>query len=449
MLTRRAFLRGYWPSPAGSHEVSARGAPGRKSPKLIAVEARSGNAETSTEPIADAHTLVLVFLRGGADTLNMVVPYFEDEYYRRRPTLGIAAPKLAGAEASTADSSIKLDDRFAFHPKMSALTPAFREGRLCVVNAVGSDNDTGSHFDAQDQLERGESLDHRLSGGWLGRYLRAAGAGAGLAGVAIGETIPESMRGAPAITALRSIDQVKLPGRTHDRDAILRGLDALYAHEADALGASGRDTLRLLARVESLQSVPYTPDAGAAYGDDAFSAGLREIARLTKAGVGLRAVCIDLDGWDTHFIQGGASGLQASLIERFAKGMAAFDADTRSVRERVSVVVMTEFGRRLYENGSLGTDHGRGFALFAMGAGVRGGRVLGDWPGLSEFSITQPPGIPMSPGPGGLAVKHDYREVLAEIVRGVSGDRVARETFPGLRATPTLGIMDRERARSG
>lgn len=434
MLTRRAFMKRVALASQNSGAAVTRAASARVT-------------DGASDDSGGGHTLVLVFLRGGADTLNMVVPYFEDEYYRRRPTLGIAAPRNSARPGGTSegDAAIKLDDRFAFHPKMSALMPAFREGRLCVVNAVGSDNDTGSHFDAQDQLERGESLDHRLSGGWIGRYLRAAGAGAGLAGVAIGEVIPESMRGAPAATAIRSIDQVKLPGRAHDRDAILRGLDALYAHEADVLGASGRDTLRLLARVEELRSKPYTADAGAAYGDDAFSHGLREIARLTKAGVGLRAVCIDLGGWDTHFIQGGASGLQASLVEQFAKGMAAFDADTRSVRDRVSVVVMTEFGRRLYENGSLGTDHGRGFALLAMGAGVRGGRVLGDWPGLSEFSITQPPGIPMSPGPGGLAVKHDYRAVLAEIVRGVADERVARETFPGLRATPALRIMQSAR----
>src|ERR1019366_52578 len=123
----------------------------------------------------------------------------------------------------------------------------------------------------------------------------------------------------------------------------------LYRDVPGALGVHGRDTLALLARVEALRDKPYRPEPSAHYGDDAFSAGLREIARVVKAEVGLQAACIDLQGWDTHFIQGTTDGLQAGLITQLAQGVAAFDADMGHYRDRVTVVIMTEFGRRLYE----------------------------------------------------------------------------------------------------
>src|SRR2546426_1490214 len=150
---------------------------------------------------AAGHTLVCVFLRGAADTLNMVVPYGDDQYYKLRPTLSIAAPS---ARTEKEEASVRLDDFYAFHPKLSPLVPAFREGRLGIVQAVGTDNPTGSHFEAQDQMEHGEAYGRTIGGGWLGRYLRARGAAetTPLSAVAIGSTIPESLRGAPTASAM-------------------------------------------------------------------------------------------------------------------------------------------------------------------------------------------------------------------------------------------------------
>lgn len=374
-------------------------------------------------------TLVCVFLRGGADTLNLVVPYGDDDYYRNRPTLAIAHPSK-----KTADAAVRLDDFYAFHPKMAPLLPVYRAGRLGIVQAVGSDNPTGSHFEAQDQIEHGESYGHSIGGGWLGRHLRTRlGESAGpLSGVAIGPTLPESLRGASAASAFHSVEEIHLPHSTGAPDSVSRALAAMYRTKVGVLGRQGRQTLDLLQKVESLRGKPYQPEGGAQYPADDFGSGLREIARLIKGEVGLEVACIDLGGWDTHFFQGTTAGLQAGLIDALSHGLAAFDADLQNHRDHVTTVVMTEFGRRLYENGSAGTDHGRGFALFALGAKINGGKVHGAWPGLKEE--------PTLPGPGGMEVRIDYRSVLSEILARAMGNTHLDQVFPTFQPQP-VGLV--------
>src|SRR5262249_49279358 len=194
------------------------------------------------------------------------------------------------------------------------------------------------------------------------------------------------------------------------------------------VGQSGKSTLDLLRRVELLRGSDYKPEGGATYLDDAFGRGLKEIARLVKASVGLEVACLDLGGWDTHFFQGGATGQQADLIRQLAQGLAAFDADLIGHRERVVTLVMTEFGRRTYENGSLGTDHGRGFALLGLGGKVNGGRVHGRWPGLEEEM--GPDANSLNPvGPSGLKILVDYRSVLAEVLTNFLGHPGTDQVF--------------------
>ena len=184
----------------------------------------------------------------------------------------------------------------------------------------------------------------------------------------------------------------------------------------------------MLNRVEQLRGKTYTPASGAEYPNDDFGNGLRaeKVARIVKANLGLEVACIDLGGWDTHYFQGTTAGAQVGQIDALARGLAAFDADLKGYRDRVTTVVMTEFGRRLYENASSGTDHGRGFALMAMGEQIHGGKVHGAWPGLKEE--------PSLPGPGGMEVKIDYRSVLSEILSGAVGNAKIDEVFPGFEA---------------
>ena len=366
-------------------------------------------------------TLVCVFLRGAADTLNMVIPHGDDEYFKLRPT--IAIPQSAG---------LRLDSFYAFHPNLAPLLPAFNEGRLGVVQAVGTDNPSGSHFEAQDQMEHGEGYGRTVGGGWLGRYLRQRGNLTPLSAVAIGSTIPESLRGAPTASAIESLEevQIKTPGNDAAAVAAVSAvLSALYGAEVGTVGMAGKVTLDLLQRVESLRGATYTPENGATYLDDNFSHGLKEIARLIKARVGLEVACLDLGNWDTHFFQGSTAGLQADLISQLAGGLAAFDKDLGKERDRVTTLVITEFGRRTYENSSLGTDHGRGFACFALGGLVKGGKVHGRWPGLIDESSSETDALnPV--GPSGLKVLIDYRSVLAEVLTKFLRHREANQVFP-------------------
>lgn len=349
-------------------------------------------------------TLVCVFLRGGADTLNMVAPYADPNYYKVRPTIAIPAP------GKKPNSGLKLDDFYAFHPKLAPLLPIFHSGELGIVQGVGTDNPTGSHFDAQDQMEHGCAYGTPVNGGWLGRYLRTRMNEqlTPLSAVAIGEVIPESFRGSPVTTAIRRIEEIHMDLPPADHDAVCSALSKMYSADAGILKEPGSSTIQLLKRVEKFKSKTYNPEKGAVYGDERFAQGLKEIARLIKAEVGLEVACLDLDGWDTHFFQGGAEGIHAALNEQLAKGLAAFYGDLHAYNHRVTTIAITEFGRRIYENGSLGTDHGRGFAFFAMGAGVRGGKIYGRYPGLQDDQYEL--------GPGGMQITSDYRSVLAEIL---------------------------------
>lgn len=394
----------------------------------------------SNQSPAGEHTLVCVFLRGGADTLNLVVPYGDDRYYKLRPTISIPLPD---SNQESKDAAIRLDDFYGFHPKLRPLLPLYKEGRLAVIQSVGSDNTSGSHFEAQDQMEHGESQSKTIGGGWLGRHLRSRNGSemTPLSAVAIGATIPESLRGAPSVSALKSLDELQIKTPSSDPRAVSQALAAMYGAEIGLLSQPGRATLDLLNRVEALRGKTYQPQNNAVYPEDDYGLGLREIARLVKARVGLETACIDLGGWDTHFFQGSTGGLQADQIDLLAQGLAAFDADLGEERQRVTVVVMTEFGRRIYENGSLGTDHGRGFAMIVIGNRINGGKVFGDKPDLNadEESLL---------GPGGLKIEFDYRSALAEILSGVMGNQNLHRIFPGFHPQPIGLIANSVRAAS-
>ena len=353
-------------------------------------------------------TLVVVFLRGGADGLNLVAPLEDDGYYRARPRIAIGRK-----------SAVPLDGFYGMNPLLRALEPAYKNGALAIVHAAGSEDDTRSHFEAQDLMEHGGLT----GGGWLARFLRAQNQAATgpLAAVALGKAIPECLRGSPAATVLQSLDDFSLGDQ---RPRLTQALAKLYAAQTDALAGAGRATLDALQRVEQLRNTPYHPASGADYGRDDFSRSLLQIARLIKARVGLQAASVDLGGWDSHFSQ---SLIMDPLITRLAQGLAAFYQDLGAAMKHTTVVVMTEFGRRVEENSAFGTDHGRGSVMFVMGGGIQGGHVLGKWPGLSREVLE---------GPGDLPVTTNYRNVLASILQryGV-GDKL-NQVFPEFAIAP-------------
>lgn len=357
-------------------------------------------------------TLVVVFLRGGADGLSLVAPLEDDGYHRARPRLRL-----------TKEKAVPLDGFFGLHPLLQDLESAWKEGDLAIVHGAGSEDETRSHFEAQDLMEHGGLA----AGGWLGRFLRAKenGTAGALSCVAIGPTLPECLLGAPSAVAMESLSDFSLgAGSPKLRDS----LERLYGQQTDTFGSAARDTFHALRRIEAMRAMPYQPANGAEYGSDGFGQGLQQVARLIKGNVGLEAASVDLGGWDSHFTQG---TLIEPLLSRLGKGLAAFRRDLGEAMSRTTVVVMTEFGRRVQENSAFGTDHGRGSVMWVMGGGVKG-QVVGPWPGLSEEVLE---------GPGDLPVWNNYRNVLAPVLRrhGLSAEGLDR-VFPDFELRPVEQI---------
>lgn len=368
---------------------------------------QDGNTVLKLSP-EQSHTLVVIFLRGGADGLNMVVPAGDDAYYRARPLIGV----------SKADT-VPLDDIFGFHKAMAPLQRAFGDGDLLVVHGAGSEDSSRSHFEAQDLMEHGGTV----AGGWLGRYLRqnTRATGNPLASIALGTSCPESLRSAPATVVMDSLNEIAL---SPEAMPFVGALKQAYGSAPLPWAKAGADLLSGIERIVALQSTPYRPSPGVTYPDHPFARHLQEVAQLIKAEVGIEAATIDLGGWDSHIA---ATSLMTPLMGQLATSLMAFYDDLGAFRNRATVVVMTEFGRRVYENASLGTDHGRGSIMMLMGGGVRGGRVLADWKGLKEEHLE---------GPGDVPVRYNFRDVLAPIFAKNLPGIALNQVFPGYTLTP-------------
>jgi uncharacterized protein (DUF1501 family) len=361
----------------------------------------------------DRRTLVVVFLRGAADGLTLVAPVADDNYHKFRPRLAVKK-----------SDAVALDGVFGLHPNLRALEPAWKDGDLAIIHGAGGESDTRSHFEAQDLMEHGGVA----AGGWLGRFLRARGPSQSpLAAVALAPTLPESLSGAPSAAAFESLREFSITSGHKDPHAgdFTRELERLYTSETGPLRSAAANTFDALRRIEAID-VNATPQNGAAYDSKyPFALGLRQIAQLIRADVGLDAASIDLGGWDTHFTQ--VSTIEPLMLQ-LANGLAAFRHDLGPRMATTTVVVMTEFGRRVAENSAFGTDHGRGGAMFVMGGGVKGGRVLGGWPGLKPEMLE---------GPGDLPVWNNYRNVLAPVLTWHGADSAGLgKVFPDFALEP-------------
>jgi uncharacterized protein (DUF1501 family) len=359
--------------------------------------------------------LVVIFLRGAADVLNMVVPHGEQAYYSLRPTLGIPRPDDAGKKKE--ERTIDLDGFFGFHPSMSVLLDAWSSQQLAIIHACGAPDESRSHFKAMELMERGVDDERGPASGWIGRHLATLNTGnsSPLRAVGMGTRPQRSLSGSVPVSALRSITDFHLGGDPRALQQMRAALNVVY--EDDILG---QDTLSIMDTLQQLDPNNYqSPITN--YPDSEFGLALKQTAMLIKAEVGLEVSAIDVGGWDTHFAQGSVTGLMPSLMKDLADGMAAFHVDMNSHMQNLTVVTMSEFGRRASENGSLGTDHGHGSMMMVMGGNVAGGRVHGEWPGLSEGQMI---------GPGDLAVTTDYRDVLTEVLTKRLNNPATSEIFP-------------------
>jgi len=361
---------------------------------------------------AAGDVLVVLSLRGGFDGLSAVVPGNDPDYRRLRPGIGVPAASL-----------VPLDGTFGLHPALAPLKALYDAGSLALVHAVGSPDPTRSHFEAQREMER-SAFGAPVPGGWLDRYLAATGAGGAFSGVARGSMLPLSLSGPVPALAMSSLKDYTLSawsGYRADYSRALAGLQAGVSHPAAGMAAA---TLGSLDTMAAVTANPYVSANGAVYDDTDISRAFRDLAQLIRARVGLRVACLDMGNWDMHKGLGRVdSGWMTNQLRDLGRGLAAFAADTGLAG--VTVVTLSEFGRRAQENGSGGLDHGHGNAMFVLGGGVQGGRVYGQWPGLSAGALDQ----------GDLAGTTDFRVVLGELLadRCGAGANVLGQVFPGWR----------------
>ncbi len=370
-------------------------------------------------PGARGKVLVTLFLRGAADGLSLVAPTFESRYAALRPNLAL---KRAGQDGGV----LPLEGGFGLHPALAALHPLYRDGSLGIVHAVGSPNATRSHFDAQDFVESGTPGVKSTRDGWLNRALSGSpGEGSPFRAVAFAPTLPRSLTGEAPAVALSSLSDFDLRAGQAGASA---SFESLYGDAVDAaLKNAGAETFEALRTLRG-KGIPSLPVAnGAVYPASPLGRRFRGISQLIRGDVGLEAAFTDASGWDTHAGQGAAQGQLANRLLDLGNALAAFAKDLGPRLADVCVVVMTEFGRTVRENGTRGTDHGHGSVLFALGGSVVGGRVHGKWPGLSDADLFEG---------RDLAVTTDLRDVLAEVLArhlGISSPRI----FPGHTAVRT------------
>lgn len=363
--------------------------------------------------------IVCVFLRGGADALNMIVPFGDDNYYAARPTLNIARPDDGGD-----NRALMLDDFFGLNPDMSALYDLFSAGRMKAIHAVGAPKVSRSHFEAMDLLERGTDGESGASSGWLGRHLAATSTPEDSPLRAIGwdDKLPTSLRGYLSANAFRSIEEFHLRGDTSQTDAMINSLAAMY--QDDSLDNAAQATLDTLNIVSSISVDEYRPANNAAYTETDFGRALKQTAALIKADAGLEVACIDLGNFDTHVTQGvtihQGVGIFPGLVVEFADNLRAFHDDMMDYMGRVTVVVMSEFGRRVQENGAGGTDHGHGGAMYLMSDHLTEHPVYAEWTGLNPDFLAD----------GDLDISTDYRDVLGEILLNRTAGTDLTSVFP-------------------
>lgn len=366
-------------------------------------------ADPHTGPRGD--TLVCIFLRGGCDGLNMVVPFGDEAYYSARPNLSIGRPDQNSADSK----AINLDGYFGLHPALEPLHNLYAAGDLAFVHATGAPDESRSHFVAQAMMEQGVSSDYT---GWLARHLATLDTGndSALRAVGIGDLLQLSLHGTTA-TVMQSAENYDLHTRPNEAELIRPMLETLYQQQQTMLASAADQTLATIDLMQQVQGAN-TVDT---YGNTPFANALKTTAQLIHADVGVEVACVDLGGWDTHANQGAGDGQMAGLMESFSAELATFHEDLQSKMGNVTVVVMSEFGRRVHENSSNGTDHGHGNMMMLLGGNVHGSQVYADWPTLAAEQLE---------GKGDLAITTDYRDILGEIVRKRLNNPLTESVFP-------------------
>jgi uncharacterized protein (DUF1501 family) len=405
MITRRVFLRNSALAVVGTGAV----------PSFL-----TRAAFGAIDPGPRNKRLVVIFQRGAADGLNIVVPHAEPQYYAMRPSINI--PRNA---------VLDLDGHFGLHPALSAFQPLWQQGHLAIVHAAGSPDTTRSHFDAQDFMESGTPGVKATDDGWLNRSLRnlpPEPQTSPFRAISLGPSLPRILSGAEPAVAMNNINDFSVGGRNPKASPAALAFESMYDHSSDSvLHGTGAETFDAVKMLKAADPGKYTPTLGANYPKGRFADGLRQLAQLIKANLGVQVAFADIGGWDHHVNEGATEGQLANVLTDFSQSISAFWTDLGDLGEDTVVVTMSEFGRTARENGNRGTDHGHANVMFVLGGPVKGGRVYGRWPGLDQSQLYEG---------RDLALTTDFRQVIGEAVARHMGNQNLAAVFPGFDNQP-------------
>jgi uncharacterized protein (DUF1501 family) len=408
-VSRRFFVK------QGALAFASLGAGALLGPSFVRAAALAADGRKSA---GGRRTLVCVFQRGAADGLSMVVPYGDPDYYRLRGDIALAAPARAAGAAGVLD----LNGHFGLHPALRGLHELYGAGELAVLHACGNPLASRSHFEAQDLMESGTADDRHLATGWLNRMIGCCpedqARRSALAAVALTGQLPRSLQGPEEALAIADLANFRVgvgggagaavaaASEMGGMGGTARSFAQLYESAVgDALHGAGQEGFAAMQLLQKAVPPNYRPANGAQYPGGSFGRAMRQVAQLIKADVGLEVAFVEIGGWDTHANQGAANGALATRLTELGAGLTALHRDLGSRMSDVLVLTMSEFGRTARQNGNRGTDHGHGTAFFALGGTVKGGRVLGQWPGLAPDRLFEG---------RDLAITTDYRDFFAE-----------------------------------
>lgn len=383
-----------------------------------------GSAKANQTKAASTPRLIVVMLRGAVDGLNVVVPYKETQYYQTRPSIAIARP-------GENNGALNLDGQFGLHPGLEALMPAWESGNLAFVHASGSPAATRSHFQAQDYLENGTPGNSRTNDGWLNRLIGALPNSnlTQAVNMGSGSTLPLIFKGSETVSNL-TITPNGRPSFSNDQRGSQTAFDQLYARNSRLAstyeaGRQAQGMLRQELAVEEEEASRGAPTP------QRFVSTARALARIMKGDTNTQIAFMELGGWDTHVNERGTLN---RLLPPLGEGLATLTQELGDLYQDTTIVVMSEFGRTVAENGNSGTDHGYGNAMWIMGGQVRGRKVYGEWPGLSELNLHQS---------RDLAITTDYRDVVMSILtqQFSLNDSALAQVFPDYRQQNRIALL--------
>lgn len=379
--------------------------------------------------------LIVVFLRGGMDGLSAVMPLAgADRGYYESNRANLAIPTTGN------NAALQLDDFFGLHPAGAPFYNLYQDKKLAVVHAAGLQSDTRSHFDAMKYIELGTPDNKSATNGWLTRHLHsspALSANAIMPALAVGSLSPTSLSGSTEAIGMTSASGFSFGGNWRYSDSQRQMVRNMYQGNS-WLHQAGLQTLDAVDVVEFGDPGSYSPENGAQYPGNSFGRNLQTLAQMIKLQLGLSVATVDLGGWDTHEYQGdGGTGYFSNQFGTLATGLEALMTDLSNVNgtdhtKRMTVVVMSEFGRTFKQNASRGTDHGHGNVMFILGGNVNGGKVYGDWPGLHTDQLYDR---------RDLDITTDYRQVLSEILLRRMANPNLGAVFPGYKNHQPLQLV--------